>query len=1037
MHHPKRRQLPLRIAALLRSGYVLSGLSLLTPFAAYANCDNPAPTTGQTATCGTALPNPTPVPVVAAVGSNNVIVNVLGGAGISVINASGVTIRDQSQVNNAGNISVTSGAFAGITSTGAGNTVNNAATGTIFSQGGAGIAMQAGGTVINDGTITSQTATGVLFGGTAAGVLINRGTITGTTGVAFGAGNDRLEMLGGSIGGAVTQGDGTDLLLMSAGTLASLDQGLGADSAQISGGTVTGNIQQSGGIDDFVMTGGQVGSLSQGDNLDTFNMSNGRIVGAFEDGDRAIMTGGRIGRVDMKLDDNLFDMSGGTIDGNLVTGFGNDTIILSNGYIGGNLSVSGGQDNITVTGGTIGGEVRVSAGNDTFTWSGGGIIYGAIDLGDGTDTTTLRNLTAANMGATPLISGGLGADSLTFSNVTTSGISRFQNWETVAATNDTELTFGGNLTLGDSGTGTGTLSVDSTSTLFAGGTNAGVLAFAAGQLVNVTNAGRIDLTNGAASAADTFTIAGNYVGNGGTLFLQTQLGGDGSPSDKLAISGGTASGTTGLAIINLGGAGAATQQDGIMVVQALNGATTASGAFALDGAVAAGAFEYFLFKGGVTAGTADNWYLRSTLVAPPPSVPPSIPAPAPPPNSPPEDPPAPVPPEPPAAPPPPLDHPPPGPDVPEPPVPPEPAPPPPPPPAAPPPSPPPPLDPPPTTPAPIPTSAAPPPTPGATAATGAVILLYRVEAPTYAVVPPAIHQLGLATLGTFHERQGEQSLLQGEGAFKSAWARVIGQSTEQSWSGTVAPTFDGDMWGVQIGADVFARESESGRRDHVGLLIGRTRMDGDVRGFALGWNNLTVGEIDLDDTHFGAYWTHIAPSGAYLDGVILGSRLDGDATSDRGIGVDIDGDGLMLSIEGGYPFALGQSWTLEPQAQIVWQQLSFDDTRDRFSSVAFDADDAVTGRVGARLVYRSEDSRFQPYIKANFWHGFNGTDSLRFGTDPVISEQEFNAFEFGGGLVAKFNDKVSFYVSGDYTIDTGSDEDRKTFEGNLGMRVAW
>lgn len=950
----KRRQLPLRIASLLRSGYVMGSLVLLAPFAAHAGCDNPVPGTGQTTTCGAAVPNPDPVPVVAAVGSTNVVVNVQTGAGISVINASGVTIRDQSQINNSGNISVTAGAFAAITSTGAGNTITNSATGTIFSQGGSGIAMQNGGTVINDGAITSQTGTGIVFGGTAPGLLVNRGTISGaTTGVAFGAGNDRLEMLGGSIAGAVTQGDGTDTLLLNAGTIGTVDQGLGADGAEIDGGTITGNIQQGSGTDDFLMTNGQIGSLSQGDNIDNFNMSGGRIVGFFEDGDIAHMTGGRIGRVDMKLDNNLFDMSGGTIDGNLVTGFGNDTIILSNGYIGGNVSVSGGQDSVTVTGGTIGGEVRVSTGNDAFNWSGG-IIYGAIDLGDGTDTASLSNLTAANIGATPLLSGGLGADSLTFSNVSTDGVSRFQNWETVAATNDTELTFGGNLVLGDSATGTGSLSVDATSTLFAGGGNAGVLAFAAGQLANVANAGRIDLTNGAASAADTFTIAGNCVGNGGSLFLHTQLGGDGSPSDKLAISGGTASGTTGIGIVNLGGAGAATLQDGILVVQALNGGTTANGAFALNGAAAAGAYEYLLFKGGVTADTADNWYLRSTLTAVP------------------------------------------------------------------------------TQPAPVPPI---PPTPGAVAAIGAVIPLYRMETPAYAVVPPAIHELGLATLGTFHERQGEQSLLQGDGALPAGWARVIGQDSELSWAGTVSPTFDGSLWGVQVGADVFARESD-GHRDHVGVFIGRTRMDGDVRGFALGWNNLTVGEVEFDDTHLGVYWTHIAPSGAYLDGVILGSRFDGDAASDRGLGVDIDGDGTMFSIEGGYPFALGTDWSLEPQAQIVWQQLSFDDKQDRFSTVAFDADDAVTGRIGLRLLRNASSSRWQPYLKANVWHGFSGTDRVRFGTDAIDSEQEYSAFEFGGGLVARFSDKLSFYVSGDYTIDTG-DEDRKTFEGNLGMRVTW
>ncbi|WP_423605344.1 hypothetical protein [Sphingomonas sp. MS122] len=88
-------------------------------------------------------------------------------------------------------------------------------------------------------------------------------------------------------------------------------------------------MQQGEGIDHFVMTGGEINTLNQGGALDTFVMSGGRIVDAFDDGDHAVMTGGRIGRVNMKLADNLFDMSAGTIDRNLVTGFGNDTIILS------------------------------------------------------------------------------------------------------------------------------------------------------------------------------------------------------------------------------------------------------------------------------------------------------------------------------------------------------------------------------------------------------------------------------------------------------------------------------------------------------------------------------------------------------------------------------------------------------------------------------------------------------------------------------------------------------------------------------------
>lgn len=87
------------------------------------------------------------------------------------------------------------------------------------------------------------------------------------------------------------------------------------------------------------MTAGSIQSLAQGDGRDVFSMSGGTIIGAFEDGDVAAMSGGTIGRVDMKLDDNIFDMSGGRIIGNLVTGFGRDTITVAGGSVGGNISV--------------------------------------------------------------------------------------------------------------------------------------------------------------------------------------------------------------------------------------------------------------------------------------------------------------------------------------------------------------------------------------------------------------------------------------------------------------------------------------------------------------------------------------------------------------------------------------------------------------------------------------------------------------------------------------------------------------------------
>ncbi len=247
-------------------------------------------------------------------------------------------------------------------------------------------------------------------------------------------------------------------------------------------------------------------------------MSGGRIVDAFDDGDYAVMTDGRIGRVNLKLDNNYFNMSGGTIDRNLIAGLGNDTIIVSGGMIGGNISISSGTDSVTMTGGTVAGDVLLGFGNDQFSWSGGGIIYGKIDLGPDNDTAVLANLTDANIGATARLSGGEGNDVLTFNNVKTGKVSRFDSWETINLTDDTRLVFDSALTLGDAGTGTGTLNIDATSTIYGGAAMGSVNPFAASQLASVFNAGRIDLTNGGTSTTDTFTIKGNYVGQNGLLF---------------------------------------------------------------------------------------------------------------------------------------------------------------------------------------------------------------------------------------------------------------------------------------------------------------------------------------------------------------------------------------------------------------------------------------------------------------------------------------------------------------------------------------
>ena len=846
--------------------------------------------------------------------------------------------------------------------------------------------------------------------------------------------------------GTLVDTDGDNSLVFAPGGTGIIDGGVlfgsGNDTISISSGTITGNVQQGSGIDRFRMEAGIIQSLNQGDNRDIFFMSGGRIIDAFDDGDVAVLTGGRIGRINLKLDDNYFEMSGGTVDRNVVAGFGNDTFLISGGFIGGNISVSGGTDAVTITGGAVGGDVLLSFGNDTFEWNGGGIVYGTVDLGPDNDIARLTNLTNAHLGLVPRLTGGIGNDALTFSNVSTGAVGRFDSWETVNLTNDTELIFDQAFVLGDAGTGTGGLSVLSGSKIFAGDANASIRAATAGQLVDVINASRIELTNGTGNAGDSFTIAGNYVGQNGLVLLDAQLESDNAPADRLIIDGGVASGTTGLGIVNAGGGGALTQGDGILVVQAVNGGLTNSGAFSLANRVAAGAYEYFLFRGASSGGAAENWYLRSTIspgqlaelapapppLSPSPQIVPDTPQPEAPPPAPEQAPPpllvpdapgdqtdpagpvgetdvAPIAP----------------PDAPD------------------------------AAPAALAQAYIPPallpalpgfgmaaPTPGATPVIADVVPLYRIEVPTYAAAQPAAHNLARTTLGTFHERRGEQFVLLGDQPNTLSWARLLGMTGQSTFDGTVTPTIDGHTVGFQAGQDLLIWQSDDGGINRVGAFVGLSSLDATVRGQALGWNNLTVGTIELGATSLGGYWTYIAPEQWYLDAVLMGSWLHGNATSSADTGIGISGSMLTASLEAGYPFALSDTWTIEPQGQLIWSGLTLSDREDAFSAVSFGDSSALTARLGLRLEGKFDTASgvLRPFAEADLWHNFGSNQRTSFGATPIDTTFGGTSLELGVGLTADLGESIAIHGRAAYTMPLGT-YGTENFKATLGVSLKW
>ncbi|WP_246667196.1 autotransporter outer membrane beta-barrel domain-containing protein [Bradyrhizobium sp. UNPA324] len=258
--------------------------------------------------------------------------------------------------------------------------------------------------------------------------------------------------------------------------------------------------------------------------------------------------------------------------------------------------------------GSIASSSRVVA-NATFDISG---VTGA-----GTSIQSLAGTGAVNLGAETLtitnasdtfagVIGGSGGLTVTGSTQTLSGVNTYNGTTTVA---------GGTLRAGAAGA----FSAASAYVANAGGT-LDLNGFDQ-TMASLSNAG-IVRTGGA--GATTLTVAGNYIGNGGTLVLNTVLGGDSSATDRMVVQG-TTSGASTLRITNVGGSGAQTAS-GIKVIDvagASNGSFTLQGDYVLNGqqAVVGGAYAYTLQKNGISTPTDGDWYLRSSLINPPASAP--------------------------------------------------------------------------------------------------------------------------------------------------------------------------------------------------------------------------------------------------------------------------------------------------------------------------------------------------------------------------------------------------------------------------------
>ncbi|WP_134531392.1 autotransporter-associated beta strand repeat-containing protein [Budvicia aquatica] len=364
-----------------------------------------------------------------------------------------------------------------------------------------------------------------------------------------------------------------------------------ADSViNLNGGELT---ISNGGQTDGTFTG-QGKLILSGDTL-TFNQNSSHFTGTteIESGATARLTKPQgLGQGTINIADagtlNL-DSAKGTLF-NSLNGSG-DTVLTHGAdmYLGGNNAGYSGTFT-TETGTTLTATEKNQLGTATISNSGTFAI----------DTTGLWTLDNSVSGSGTLVKKGTGTVQLESDNVS-AGLTRIENGLLLIGGEQGSATLAnltGDVTIGEDGALGGYGSVTG----------------------NVTNRGNLIMGHALTGGGHgQFTIDGDYIGSGNdsTIIFNTTLDGDNSSTDMLRITGDT-DGKSKVMVMSARGDGAQTS-DGIKLID-VQGSSKAQ--FSLSGRAIAGAYEYFLYQGGIATPTDGDWYLRSSLSSlnPDPSV---------------------------------------------------------------------------------------------------------------------------------------------------------------------------------------------------------------------------------------------------------------------------------------------------------------------------------------------------------------------------------------------------------------------------------
>ncbi|EAB8412245.1 fibronectin-binding autotransporter adhesin ShdA [Salmonella enterica] len=292
---------------------------------------------------------------------------------------------------------------------------------------------------------------------------------------------------------------------------------------------------------------------------------------------------------------------------------------------------------------------------------------------------------------------------------------------------------------------------------------------------------------------------------------------------------------------------------------------------------------------------------------------------------------------------------------------------------------------------------------------------------------------------TLYDREGSQY----RNADGSVWARFkAGKAESEAVSGNI--DMDSNYSQFQLGGDILAWGNGQ-QSVTVGVMASYINADTDSTGNRGADGSQFTSSGNVDGYNLGVYATWFADaqthSGAYVDswyqyGFYNNSVESGDAGSES-----YDSTANAVSLETGYRYDIalsnGNTVSLTPQAQVVWQNYSADSVKDNYGTRIDGQDgDSWTTRLGLRVdgkLYKGSCTVIQPFAEANWLHTSDDV-SVSFDDATVKQDLPANRAELKVGLQADIDKQWS--VRAQVAGQTGSN-DFGDLNGSLNLRYNW